>query len=499
MATINAKKSVLAIVPEVTQGTPVAPTAANQYLALRDDSEIDPAFDTLENAELRNSIGKAKPIISSENPSFSYNHYLRHSGVEGQAPNYRELLKGFFGAERVRALERDTIAGSTTTVLKMDVGEGAEFQKGDIVLIKNSAGYEIRFVESVAGDDLTLNFAINNAPGTGVNTGLGVSYSAANDSHQSVSVWHYIGNGGATQLLAGGLVTTFDFEATAKELIDASFSVEGLGFYRNAIEVTATNKFVDFNDGAVQVASIAEKMYKTPHELASALQTAMDLQSTDTITVTYSDKTGKFTFATDGVVLSLLWNTGANKANSIGSTLGFLVAADDTGATSYEGDNAVSWAAPQTPAYDAADPIAAKNHQVMLGTQTDNGCFHASVVSFTGALTKSANGDLCAESGQGESIINEREVTVSVSALLDQNEVGYFEKFRNGDEVRFQYSFGNKSGGNWIAGKSGAFYISSATITAYKIVNADGLAQLDATITGFINASADAEVHLGFV
>jgi hypothetical protein len=42
--------------------------------------------------------------------------------------------------------------------------------------------------------------------------------------------------------------------------------------------------------------------------------------------------------------LSLLWNTGTNKANGIAATIGFLTAADDTSAISYVGDSEISCA-----------------------------------------------------------------------------------------------------------------------------------------------------------
>jgi len=500
MTTINSKASVLAVMPEVTQGTPVAPTAVGDYMALQSDATMDPQFELLENDELKNSIGKSQPIIGSEAPTFGMSHYLKHSGTEGVAPAYNEIMKSFYGAERVRATEDNTVSGSTTTVINVDSGEGANYQKGDLLLIKDSVNnYSIRFVESVSTDALTLGFQVGTAPGTGVDLGKGISYSAANSSHQSLTVWHYLGNAGAVQMMAGGMATGFSFEATAGELINANYTIDGLGYYRNQIEITSSNEYIDFTDSSSTVAATMEnKTYKDPHQLAEEMTTKMTAASVDVITVSYSDSTGKFTIASDGSVLSLLWSTGTNTANTIGDSIGFLIAADDTGSLTYDSDAAVSWASPQTPAYDSSVPIAAKNHEVMLGTQTDYACFHASVVSFDGSNTRSENGDLCAVSGKGEAAFNERSITVDVSALLDQHQVGYFKKFREGDEVRFQYTFGTKTGSNWIAGKCGAQYLSSATISSYNIDDADGLVQLNMTLTAFVNNSGDSETHQGF-
>ena len=145
MTSIITKASVLAIMTETTEGTPVIPAAATDYLALQDDATMTPSFDVLESAEFRNSIGKSKPILGGENPTFEMSHYLRASGVVATAPNNNLLIKGAFGTESIRATERDTVAGATTTVVSVDTGEGTAFSKGDFLLIKDTTnGYSVR-------------------------------------------------------------------------------------------------------------------------------------------------------------------------------------------------------------------------------------------------------------------------------------------------------------------------------------------------------------------
>jgi len=500
MASIQTKATVLAIVTESTEGTPIAPTSANDYLAIQSDIAMSPAFDVLENAEFKNSIGKAKPILGQENPTFEMSHYLKASGVVATAPEYNLLIKGAFGSETIRATERDTVAGSTTTVIKVDAGEGVEFSKGDPLLIKDSTnGYSVRVAESVSTDDLTIGFRVGTAPAVSVNLGRGVAYKPAASGHIPMSVWQYLGNGGAVQMVSGAKVTAFGFEATAGQLINAKFSLEALEYYFNPIEITASTKYMDFNDGGVKVATVAVGMYKDPYKLADALALAMDAASGDTITVTYDSTTGKFTIATSGAALSLLWNTGANTANSIATKVGFTTAANSTAALTYTSPNAQTLTAPQTPTFDSSDPLAAKDHEVMLGSQTDYACFHASKVSFNLANTKSTSGDICAASGKGSSVISERVVDVSISALLSQYESQNFKRFRAGDEIRFQYTFGTKSGGNWVEAKVGVVYIGSATISEFSIDDADGLVQLNLKLNAFVNSTGDGEAFLGFV
>ena len=495
MSKLSNKKSVLAIVAETTEGTPEFPTSSNDYTALQEGFDMEPAFNELDNAELTGSIGKAKTILGSEDPSASFAHYLRHSGVEGQEPDYGDLLHSLLGAKKVVATERDTVGGSTvgdeTTrgTLVVDAGEGVEFERGQAVLVKDPTnGYVIRNVFDVAGDVLNLGQNLAVAPASGVNLGKAVLYKPADDAHPTHSYVLYRANGGAIELLAGGRVTEGSVEAAAGEFVNASFSVGGVGYYFNPIEITASNKYLDFDDaGGEENAVIAEKTYKDPHELASALQTAMDDLTSDNITVEYVDADGKYKITSDGATLSLLWDTGANTANSIGATLGFDVAADDTGATDYTGDSALSFDAPQSPNYDNAQPLVAKDNEVMIGDFSDIACFEASSVNTSITGTKSDIPSICAKTGKAGSIISEREAEIEVAALLNKYDADKFRRFREGDNIQFTYNFGEKSGGNWAPGKCANIYMPTATISSYKLEDAEGLVQLSMTVKGYVD------------
>lgn len=110
------------------------------------------------------------------------------------------------------------------------------------------------------------------------------------------------------------------------------------------IVIDATNNKLDFTEGVTgaAVATIASGEY-TWAGLATAIQTALNAAATDnTYTVDFnSTVSDKFSIvrATGTATISLNWNTGPNAAASIGPTIGFLVAADDTGATTYSADN----------------------------------------------------------------------------------------------------------------------------------------------------------------
>ncbi len=505
MANIQTRSSVLAIMKEVTEGLPVIPSGASDFVALQDDFSMTPSFDTLENAELKASLGSAKPIQGAENPAASMSHYLRSSGVVAQAPNYGELLEAAFGAVTIAGAEFNTIAASTVSVIKVDVGEGASFQRGEALLIKDGTnGYRIRCIDSISSDDLTIGFQVPTAPGTGIDLGRAVLYYPANANHPTLTLWHYIGNGGAIQMSAGNRVVSVGIEISAGELINASYSLEGVSYYWDPINLLSSDTFLDFeDDDGVFAATIAAGFYKDPHELAKAIQDAMNATaSTEVYTVTYQDSDGKFKIVGTGTLLELQWNSGANTANSIGDKIGFSLAADDTGnaaTVGYTSDTAVSWAAPFTPTYDSSDPLAAKDHEVMVGMSDDYVCFNASSISFTLDTPKTDILSVCAASGKSGSIINARSVSISVSALLEQHQAEKFKNFRANDEIKFQYSFGTKSGGNWVAGKCGAIYVPTAVITSYEVEDADGLVQLNLELAGFVNSAGEGEVFINFV
>lgn len=503
MTAISTRKNVLAIVEESTEGTPVAPTAATDYIAEQTDFQMSPETENLESDERHNSIAPSEPVPGNESPTASGSHYLRHSGVEGQAPNYRRLLKAAFGAEVVAASEFLTTAASTTAVIK-SVAASTNFQRGQGILLKDGTnGYRLRAVESITGTtDILPSFNLPAAPASGIGLGKAVLYKPADEGHVSLSLWEYLGNGGAVKLLAGGKVSELSIPFESGQLINMAYSVQGTAFFLDPITITATTKYLDFtNDDGTAAAILSEQTYKDPHDLAAAIQAAMNTVSPgETATVTYDNATGKFTIASTGVLLTLKWNTGTNTANSIATKIGFTTAADSTGATTYTSANAQSFASPQTPSYDSASPIVAKDMDIMFGyAPTDNTCIKASSVTFALADTVRPTNDLCSPTGLRGSIINGRAITVEVTAELQKYDVEAYRRYRLNDTVRFQASFGVKSGGNWVPGKCGLVYISTAKISAFDIVDDDGVATLQMTLTAFANAQGQGEGYLNFL
>lgn len=494
MAGLQTRKSALAVVTETTEGTPVAPSASSDYLPIQEDVSIDFSTDTLENAELRASIGTAQPILGQENPTASFSLYLKGSGTSGTEPAARKIYKAAFGAENVKAAEYDAEAGSTVSDIVLSAGQGADYGRGYAVLVQHAAhAWELRPVHDVNVDTLKLAFNLNNTPVSTTLLGRPVTYYPAEDTFDTLTIWNYLANGGAIEMLAGARPTALDIEFSAGEIINQSLSFEAVEQFFDPIEVTSNNDLDFTDDDGTFAVSIESRYYKDPHEVAEALTAAMNASgTTETHSVTYDDSAGKFVIATStSTVLSLLWNTGANTATTIGTTLGFSVAADDTGSTSYTADNAQDWSSPQTPVFQDVAPNVAKSNEVWVGDDsTDNTCINASNVSFSLANTITKIPDICADSGVSGSIVSQRAFNVTVTALLSQHDAANARRFRKGDTVRWGYAWGPKDGGNWVKGKCGVLYLPFCTVTNFSTEDQDGLVAYNLELQAYVSDSS---------
>ena len=500
MASINTRASVLAVTVESTEGTPKKAASGSEFVEILDDFSMESAVDVLDNAALKNSLGSSKAILGAESPSASFSCYLKNSGTEGVQPAFKEILTAAFGATANSAIERDTVAASTVSVDKVDAGEGVEFERGQSLLIKNPSGYEIRPVDSVLGDDLNMGFNLDNAPASGVNLGRPLTFKPANSGHQTLTLWEYVGNGGGIKTMSGARVTAFTASFAAGDIINANYSFEGTEYFFNGLTAEATDVAIDWTDDAgTHAASISAKTYKDTHDLADTVAVQMNAQTTETVTVSYSDIDGKFTIACSGAVFSLLWNTGAGAANTAGDLLGFVVASDDTGALTYTGDAAADFSAPYAPAFDSSAPLAAKGNEIILGDADDTLCVDASSVEFSFSTPKRDILSVCATSGKSGSVVQSREVTVSVTALLSQYDTEKYTRFRENTDTKFLYNFGTKTGGNWNPGSCGSIYIPTCTVTSFAVSNDDGLASLEMELKAFVNENGDGEAYLTFL
>ena len=501
------RSSVFALKQESTAGTLIKPSAATEFVPLREGFGIEANIEEVSSDELVNDIGASKSLSGKEQPAGSHSVYMKHSETEGTAPEYGLLIESALGAKTVNATEYGVTSGSSAGTssaraqLTMSGGEEDNFEKGQAVLIKDGTnGYSIRNIYDVdsANNELDLNFNLGSAPASGVNLGKAVLYKPAASGHPSFSAWLYVANGGAIQSVAGCRTSSIEIAANSGEQAEINFSYEGSKFYYNPIVISSSNKYIDFNEGGVSSAvSLTEKVYKNPLDLARAIETAMDAEATGDISVSYSSTTGKYTIASDGATFELEWSTGSNAANSIGETLGFVVSADDTAATSYASDAGIDLGAEYTPTYDDATNLIVKNAELMIGDYSDNICKEAANVSFSISTPTEEVSNICAESGVEEKIIVSREVTASTTLILSKYESNIFDKFVNNEKTPVMFNFGQKSGGNWVAGKCVNIYMANASITNYNVTG-DSYAQVELSFKGYIT-SEQKDIYINFI
>lgn len=490
------RKSVLALVIQSATGTPKSPTVAGEYTALQEGFEFNPSFSELESTELQDSIGKAKTILGTESPTMSFSHYLKHSGVEGQAPDYGIVFHSLLGSKTVAGAEIALLAASTTEILK--VADASLFKIGQALLVKDPVnGYSIRNIKSLntTTDELTLSHLLAVAPAVGINTGKAIHYEAVSEGHPELSVWGFRANGGAVELISDAKVTDMAINIAAGELINAQFTLAGTSYFFDPIEVTATSKYLDIDDaGTVRACIVPAQFYKDPHDLAEKLELNLNALGGSNFTVAYSDTLGKFTITSDGATFDILGATGANVANSILPKLGYT-ATDKSAALFYTSEAAITLSAPQTPSYDSSNPIVAKSNEILLGTKDEITCFGARSVNVQVTNEQERNPDLCSDSGfEGTENVS-RSVTFDIVATLSQYEANKYKQFRKGDEIAFVYNLGDKVGGDWVPGKCVNMYAPYATITNFKLGDANGIATLEMSVRAFVKSGVS-EFHI---
>lgn len=491
------RATIFAIKEETTVGEYVKPDSGLQFVPLRPGNTLNFSAESLDSDELLNDIGAAKSFVGKESSEGSHSAYLRHSGVEGQEPQLGVMFESVMGTKTVNASEYSSQAGSDNS--KVVVSSGSNFYPGQALLIKSGAGYEIRNVKEISTNDLVLNFK-SSASASGLSLGKAITYIPAPQGHPTFSATKYLGNGFAIEATAGNTVNELSLTADANGFGEVEFSYAGTRYFFNPMVVDSSNKYLDFtDDNGTFAVVLAEKVYKTPIELADALKSAMVASSpTETFDVKYDKGAGTFTISSStSAVLELLWDSGTNAANSIGELLGFDVASDDTGATTYTSDNELVLTAGITPVYDTADAIIIKGAELFIGGADDNVCVCAQTVSLTISKETEDVDCICEETGVKEKVAVSRSVEMSVTAVLNKHDATLLDALLKNSGVAAMLNAGPKTGGNWVPGKCFNVYLQNCTVASYTTTG-DSFIQAEITLRGFVTSTSK-DVYINFV
>ena len=125
-------------------------------------------------------------------------------------------------------------------------------------------------------------------------------------------------------------------------MIAALYGIAGVPAATEFI-VDATNNKIDFKESAAELTGTVASGTYSAADLATAIAAAMNAAVGKALTYTcsYSGSTHKFTIGAGGT-FTICWNTGTHKATDISTLCGYSDAADDTTASAYVSDTAVT-------------------------------------------------------------------------------------------------------------------------------------------------------------
>jgi len=242
MAIAVRDNTVVAVEIEVTEGTYVAPSAADKYVqTLADGFELTPAKELLERNIFNGSIGKSTPRTGIRSVSGSIPTEFRASSTEGGAPEYDALMRSALGSRRQTAstLADDTDSGTphtTSRIYLLDADAGT-FQVGDIVTVKVAGDYHtspITAVSDVVGDVyVDLLVPAGSAFTDGDEIAPATHYNVAESGQPTLSISKYIENAVLEQA-TGCRVNSLSLENwTTGQLANWNFGFDGLDFDRS--------------------------------------------------------------------------------------------------------------------------------------------------------------------------------------------------------------------------------------------------------------------------
>ena len=181
----------IAVKEEVTEGTYIAPAAADFVEAKSDNVSINQTQELLEQSLLGSGLTKKKSQLGLTAVEASLTAMLKASGTEGADPEWGILCESALGGKRSSAtLTSDSSGENTTTDIHLP--DTSSIKKHDIVMAKVAGDYHISPVASVDSDKIVLEIANDTAFPDSVQIAAFTTYTPANSGHPSFSVTKYV-------------------------------------------------------------------------------------------------------------------------------------------------------------------------------------------------------------------------------------------------------------------------------------------------------------------
>ena len=152
-----------------------------------------------------------------------------------------------------------------------------------------------------------------------------------------------------TLTISGNVSSSYsvgDYVTFKEFFIDDDINTFGVIESNYSVTLDSTNKYIDFteNGGAEKTATLKEGTYNSASLAAMIGRSLNDVSGiAGTYVCSHTSVTRKYTISVTGLTtFNILWKSGTNGAdgtgNTIGSTIGYSEAADDSGALTYTSD-----------------------------------------------------------------------------------------------------------------------------------------------------------------
>lgn len=256
MAYISAKTTVLYVTEEVTEGTPVNPSAGNQAVSILSDGfELNGEKELVERNNLTASIAKALPRVGIKTAAGTIGVEAKAALVAGTAPEADSFFKAALGGKRTLASTITTGTSHATNSIKLVDGADSNFLAGDIIMLKDTnLGYHVTPITAVTAA-VAASATITGSVGVlsfvaDVKGVSGITVELASGGTAGSEVVTVVGTDIEVQIESGvstaaQIKTAIDASVAAAALVNVTVSTAG------AMETTAATTLVGAVVGAL--------------------------------------------------------------------------------------------------------------------------------------------------------------------------------------------------------------------------------------------------------
>ena len=249
MAFVSRKSSVVFINEEVTEGVAVNPSASLDAVGiLADGFSMDGEKELVERNVLRSSIGKAIPLTGIKSAVASIGVEAAANETEGSAPESDLLLKSLLAGKRTIAAEVTSGASHTASVINIADVDIGDFNRGDIVVIKEAGAFHMSPItevdDAIGAANITLLVPMASAPSDAVVIAPATIYYGANSGHSNLTVSAWME--GAIKMQASGCkVASMSLDNfSTGQLPSMNFSLNGMNYVE---AISAQSVVADFD------------------------------------------------------------------------------------------------------------------------------------------------------------------------------------------------------------------------------------------------------------